>query len=365
MRRYPAYDPPEYHDWQPDAATQAQFRATLEADPERAALIAGARGDIALLERLYTGLLRARLYDIALQRWVKQGVISKAWLATGEEAATVGAVHALEPRDVVAPMIRNAGACIEKGMSLVAMFSAYLATVENPALGRDLHTGDLACDVITPISHVAALVPVVAGAALAFKMDGEPRAVMTWAGDGSTRCGEFHEGVNLAAVYRVPAIFVVQNNQVALGTRTAAHSRAPMQGLAAAYGIPCVSADGNNVLDVWAATRQARAQVAAGQGPVLMVVETFRMGGHATHDVREGRRLFDAEVFAAWGKRDPIGMFETWLAEEGLVSRARLEALEAEVVAAMEAAAAAALADRERKQPDPATVLQGLFANPL
>src|SRR6185436_16812550 len=126
MKRYPAYDPPEYIGWQPDPEVMAAFRDRIGADPERARIIASLTP--AKHRALYAGMLRNRLHDIALKRWVKQGVISKAWLGTGEEADTIGAVHALEPGDQVGPMIRNAGACHEMGMPVADMLRAYLGT---------------------------------------------------------------------------------------------------------------------------------------------------------------------------------------------------------------------------------------------
>ena len=154
MKRYPAYDPPEYASWSPDPQVMAAFRARLAADPGRAAIVAGLPAARHL--GLYAGLLRNRLHDVALKRWVKQGVISKAWLGTGEEASTIGAVHALEPGDQVGPMIRNAGACHEMGMPVADMLRAYLGTFDTITRGRDLHTGDPAKGVIPPISMVAA-----------------------------------------------------------------------------------------------------------------------------------------------------------------------------------------------------------------
>src|SRR5438445_3358016 len=193
MQRFPPFDPPEYVNWKPDAALVKAYRATIEADSERAAVVSALSPDAKLA--LYAGLLRARLHDIQLQRWVRTGVISKAWLGTGEEAATVGPVHALERgRDVVAPMIRNAGAVVEMGMPIADALRAYLATDDSPSRGRDLHVGGLSNGVLQPISHVGDVVPVVAGIALSFKMRGEPRVELTWVGDGSTKTAAAHEG---------------------------------------------------------------------------------------------------------------------------------------------------------------------------
>lgn len=349
MRRYPSIDPPEYLDWAPDPALLAAFEATLEANPERAAIVR-ALPDAALVG-LYAGLVRFRIHDSTLKRWVKRGVLSKAWLGTGEEAVTIGCVHALDRgRDVVAPMIRNAGACHEMGIPLVSMFAACLGTDASPNHGVDGHFGDLGRGVIQPISHVGVMAPVVAGMALAFKQRGEPRVALTWIGDGATKTAQVHEGINLAAVLRVPAVFVIQNNQVALGTRLDQHQAGDFDAWPAAYGLAGARADGNNVLDVWAATRLAADRARSGGGPSLLRVDTFRMGGHATHDEAEARRTFSPALFEAWGRRDPIGLYEEYLVRRG-IDRDRLAQVEAEVTAEVEAAAEQALEAREDGMP--------------
>src|SRR3990172_8959199 len=128
MRRYPAYDPPEYCNWAPDPEAMDEFRARVpKALPERETLL-----------RLYEGMVRNRLHDIALKRWVRQGVISKAWMGTGEEAVTIGNVHALRRGDVVGPMIRNAGACHEMGMPVGDMLKIHLGAPDTITKGRDV-----------------------------------------------------------------------------------------------------------------------------------------------------------------------------------------------------------------------------------
>jgi TPP-dependent pyruvate/acetoin dehydrogenase alpha subunit len=361
MRRYPPYDPPEYVAWRPDPALQRGFRQRVGADPERAALIAGL-GEAQLLA-LHGGLVRNRLHDLMLKRWVRQGVLTKAWLGTGEEAVTIGAVHALDrTRDVVSPMIRNAGACHEMGMPLADLFRAYLGTADGPNGGRDLHVGEPARGVIPPISHVGDMVAVIAGSALAFRQRGEARVALTWIGDGSTKTALFHEGINLAAVQRVPAVFIIQNNQVALGTRLEQHHAGDFLEWPRMYGMAGGAADGNHVLDMWAATRQAAERARRGDGPSLLVAETFRLGGHATHDEREARATFDAALFRQWGQRDPIGLFEEYLVEEG-IARERLAEAEAAIAAEVEAAAEAALVSRRDAMPAPADAeLPGMSA---
>lgn len=361
MKRFPAFDPPEYVDWKPDAKLVKAFRATIESNAERAKIVAALTPDSKL--QLYRGLLRARLHDIELKRWVRTGVISKAWLGTGEEATTVGPVHALERgKDVVAPMIRNAAACCEMGISIADMLRAYLATSDSPSGGRDLHVGSFEHGVLQPISHVGDMVPVITGIALTFKIKKEPRVALTWVGDGSTKTAAAHEGTNFAAVQKVPAIFIIENNQVALGTRLEQHHLPPdFRDWPASYGVWGAEFDGNNVLDAYAATRIAAARCRAGNGPALLIAETFRMGGHATHDEREARETFPPEVFTTWGKRDPVGLYEEYLKEDGTTAKV-LKEVEADITQEVERAAAAALTSRE-KMPEGATALEGVYAS--
>lgn len=361
MKRFPAFDPPEYVDWKPDPALVRGYRATIESNDERSSIVKALSRDAKL--ELYRGLLRARLHDIELKRWVRTGVISKAWLGTGEEATTVGPVQALQRgQDIVAPMIRNAAACCEMGMPIADMLRAYLATADSPSQGRDLHVGALAYGVLQPISHVGDMVPVVTGIALSFKVKHERRVALTWVGDGSTKTAAAHEGTNFAAVQRVPAIFVIENNQVALGTRLEQHHLpGDFKDWPASYGVWGAVFDGNNVLDAYAATRIAAERCRNGNGPALLIAETFRMGGHATHDEREARETFSRELFTKWGKRDPVGLYEEYLKEDGIPAKV-LGELEQDVTEEVERAAAAALASRE-KMPEGATALEGVYAS--
>lgn len=363
MKRFAAYDPPEYVQWTADPALVRAYRERIAADPERERVIRALSEEELL--GIYAGLLRNRLHDVALKRWVKNGVISKAWLGVGEEAATIGPVHALRrsgpAHDVVAPMIRNCGACHEMGMPVADIFRTYLGTGDSPSAGRDLHVGRLSLGVLPPISHVGDVVPVIGGIALSFKQRGEDRVGMTWIGDGSTKTAAFHEGINFAGVHRLPVIFIIQNNQVALGTRLGQHAAGPFAEWPAMYGIGGGVFDGNHVLDAFAATRVAAERARAGAGPSLLIAETFRMGGHATHDEREARTLFDADLFASWGRRDPVGLYETWLKEEG-IARDTLEEIEARITAEIDVAAEEALASRESAMPVAATAVEGIYA---
>ena len=361
MKRFPAFDPPEYVDWKPDPELVRGFGETVSRDPERATILKALTNDAKLA--LYAGMLRTRLHDIMLKRWVRQGVISKAWLGTGEEAATVGPVHALDrARDVVAPMIRNAGACCEMGLPVADMLRGYLGTYDSPSQGRDGHVGSMKHRVLQPISHIGNIPPVTVGIALSFQLRREPGVALTWIGDGSVKAGPTHEALNFAAVMKLPAIFLVQNNQVALGTRVEqAHLPGTYQELHQAYGCAGLSFDGNNVLDAYAATRLAAERCRLGQGPVILSAETFRMGGHATHDEQEARVVLPPDLFAHWGKRDPIGLYEEYLKQNG-VSAKRLAAVEADVTAEVDRAGEEALASRESNLPPPESAVLGVYA---
>jgi TPP-dependent pyruvate/acetoin dehydrogenase alpha subunit len=201
-------------------------------------------------------------------------------------------------------------------------------------------------------------VGIVTGLALAFQSRQEDRVAMTWVGDGATRTGAFHEGLTLAAASSVPAVLVIQNNQVALGTRVDQHSAGDPLDLPSAYGIPAWPCDGNNLLDVYSATRLAVARCRSGGGPAAVVAETFRMGGHATHDEDEARRTFPAELFRAWGKRDPVGLYEAYLLGRG-ISAETLARAEVDVTREMDRAADQALASRHRVPPPEAALYHG------
>ena len=384
MIRYPAFDPPEYIDWKPDAKVVEEFVRSIENTPSRNEVI----GSLALsdLLALYEGLVRNRLHDVALKRWVKQGVISKAWLGTGEEATTIGPVHALNRSaasdgrctDFVAPMIRNAGACHEMGMPLADMFRGYLGTADSPTRGRDLHIGDFQRGVLAPISQVGDIMAVTTGVALSFKLRREPRVALTWIGDGSTKSGVFHESMNFAAVQRLPMIVIIQDNKVALGTRLDQHHRGSFADWIAGYGVEGGAFDGNNVLDAYAATKLGAEACREGRGPVLLIANTFRMGGHATHDEREARATFDQTLFSYWGKRDPIGQYETYLINEALdlqsgrrvkqtealrdKNASVLRDLEQQVINEIDLASVQALDSVRSNMPRPESAAQGVYA---
>jgi TPP-dependent pyruvate/acetoin dehydrogenase alpha subunit len=250
------------------------------------------------------------------------------------------------------------------GMPAADIFRAYMGTGDSPSHGRDGHYGDFARGILPPVSIVGDCAAVVSGIALALRAQGRDNVALTWIGDGSTKAGVFHEGLNFAAVRKVPAIFIIQNNQVALGTRLAQHhlEAAPTSfaNWPKAYGIWGGVFDGNNVLDGYALTSMAAERCRRGEGPALLIAETFRMGGHATHDEHEARKAFDSELFERWGRRDPIAMYEQWLAGRGIASD-KLEALEQQIELEVSKAEEEALASRAAKMPHGNDALDGVY----
>ena len=261
MKRFPAFDPPEYVSWRPYPELAGEYSETWSGDAQRSAVIDA----LSVTQKLdlYRGMVRARLHDIALKRWVKQGVISKAWLGTGEEAVTIGPVHALNRDvDVVAPMIRNAAACCEMGLSVADMLRGYLATADSPSQGRDGHVGSLPLRVLEPISNIGNIPPVTVGIALSFRLRGVVGVAMTWVGDGSVKSGPTHEAFNFAAVQELPAIFIIQNNQVAWGTPVEGHHLpGTFERLHEADGMAGRAFDGNHVPDGDAAAKHAAVEI--------------------------------------------------------------------------------------------------------
>jgi TPP-dependent pyruvate/acetoin dehydrogenase alpha subunit len=247
------------------------------------------------------------------------------------------------------------------GIPIVDMLREYLATADSPSEGTDLHVGSMLHGVIAPASQVGALTPVFAGIGLAFKQRGELAVALTWVGDGATKTTAFHEGINLASVLHLPVVYVLQNNQVALGTPFERHQAGPFTAWAKAYGVRGFSCDGNNVLDTYAATRQAVDLARGGHGPAIVFAETFRMGGHATHDESEARLVCAPELFEHWGRRDPIGLYEVYLTRHG-VPATELEEVERKTIEEIEAAAEQALSSRELNMPGPESLTRRVYA---
>ena len=266
---------------------------------------------------LYYFMKLNRMLDEQLVRLFRQNkVVGGLYSNLGQEATSVGTAYALEKRDWIAPMIRNVGGLLVKGYQPRDIFMQYMARYDSPTHGKDgtSHFGDLkGRHVVSPISMLGDLVPVMAGVAIAGRYLGQKIVAMTWVGDGATSTGAFHEGLNFAATQRAPLVLVVENNQWAYSTPVA--KQVPIHDLAErarAYGIASSIVDGNDVVAVYQAAKGAVDRCRAGDGPVLIESKTMRMKGHAQHDPAE---YVPKEMFAYWQARDPISRYEKYLTE--------------------------------------------------
>lgn len=275
--------------------------------------------DDAELRDLYAALLLPRLIEEKMLRLLRQGRLSKWFSGVGQEAIAVGVTWALREDDVILPMHRNLGVFTGRGLDLGQLFRQLLGRDGGFTKGRDrtFHFGTLEHGLVGMISHLAAMLPVADGLALAGRLRGDDRVVATFTGDGATSEGDFHEALNLAAVWRLPVLFVVENNQYGLSTPTTeqyACERLADRG--PGYGMPGVVVDGNDVLAVVAAVREAAARARAGEGPTLMEFETFRMRGH---EEASGTSYVPPELIEQWAARDPLLRFEAVLDGRGVL----------------------------------------------
>lgn len=281
---------------------------------------------------LYYYLRLNRRVDEQLVSLYRQGkVAGGVYSSLGQEAISVGAAYALQPQDVIGPMIRNVGAMLVRGYRPRDVFLQYLARQDGPTGGREANThfGDLARGVIAPISMLGELVPVLAGVALAAKLRKEERVALTFVGDGATSTGQFHEGLNFAAVQKLPLIVIVENNGWAYSTPV--EKQMAIRNIAErarGYGIPATIVDGNDVLKVYAATHVAADRARRGEGPTFMEAKTMRMKGHAEHD---DARYMPKELVEKWRRKDPLLRFEKYLAQKKLLTAAEKAALDARI----------------------------------
>lgn len=284
------------------------------------------------LHDLYYFLRLNRRVDEQLVNFYRQGkVVGGVYSSLGQEAVSVGTAYALEPPDLIGPVIRNVGAILIRGYRPRDLFLQYMGRRDGPTGGRDANThfGDIARGVIAPISMLGETVPVMAGIALAAKIRKEKRVAVVYVGDGASSTGPFHEGINLAAVQRLPLLVVGENNGWAYSTPIAKQMAVrDMTTRAKGYGIRAATVDGNDVLAVFEATRAATARMRRGGGPEMIECLTMRMKGHAEHD--DARYVPKAE-FEKWRKRDPILLFEKYLAAKKLMAGEEKAAIEARI----------------------------------
>jgi TPP-dependent pyruvate/acetoin dehydrogenase alpha subunit len=271
------------------------------------------------LELYYYMRLNRALEEQLVRLFRQNKVVGGLYSSLGQEATSVGTAYALEPRDWLAPMIRNVGALLVKGYKPRDIFTQYMARYTSPTLGKDgtSHFGDLKVrHVVSPISMLGDLIPVMTGVAIAGRYLGQKIVAMTWIGDGGTSTGAFHEGMNFAAVQKAPFVCVVENNQWAYSTPV--QRQVPVRDLAErarAYGIPSYIVDGNDVVAVCQTAKEAVERCRAGDGPVIIEAKTMRMRGHAQHDPAE---YVPKTMFEYWKARDPIDRYEKYLTQNKL-----------------------------------------------
>jgi TPP-dependent pyruvate/acetoin dehydrogenase alpha subunit len=298
-----------------------------------------ANHDADFLLSLYRDMVRTRATDERIEMLYKQGqLVGGCFSCLGQEGCSVGSTAALQKGDVIGPMIRNLGSMLRHGLPIHMVMRNYMGRATGPSRGRDgnCHFGMLEHGIIAPISMLGALIPVCLGAAFAFQMRGERKVALTWIGDGGSNVGDFHEGLNMAGVLKVPLVVVLENNQYAYSTPLELQTRAKSFVLRAeGYGIPGEKVDGNDVLAVYEATKDAVIRARSGEGPTLIEAVTMRMKGHAIHD---DAKYVPEEVFEYWRKRDPIRAFGQRLRKADLLDDESDSKMRAEVTAEVEAA---------------------------
>lgn len=295
---------------------------------------------------LYRALKLPRTVEDKMLRLIRQSRISKWFSGYGQEAIAVGCAYALEDRDWLLPMHRNLGVWTTRGVPLRPLFCQMMGREGGFTKGRDrtFHFGLPERRIVGMISHLAAMLPVADGLGLASTLRGEDAVALAFTGEGATREGDFHEALNLAAVWKLPVVFVVENNGYGLSTPTA--DALPVDDIAdaaAGYGMPGVVVDGNDVDAVMAAVRDAADRARAGDGPTLLEMKTFRVRGH---EEASGTKYVPDALIAEWEARDPIAGYRQRLLDAG-VAEATLDAIDAELADEIEAVAEWALTQPE------------------
>jgi 2-oxoisovalerate dehydrogenase E1 component len=303
--------------------------------------------DDARLAELYRALLLPRLVEEKMLRLLPQGRLSKWFSGIGQEAIAVGVVAALEEHDFVLPLHRNLGVFTARKVDLDRLLRQLLGREGGFTEGRDrsFHFGTLEHGIVGMISHLGAMLPVADGLALAGRLRGEARVVAVFSGDGGTSEGDFHEALNLAAVWRLPVVFVVENNGWGLSTPTSEqYACADLADRAGGYGMAGVIVDGNDVLAVMAAVGEAAERGRRGGGPTLVEAKTYRMRGH---EEASGAGYVPPDELARWARLDPLLRFESVLDGRGVLPAGEREALREEIAAEVDARVEAALAAPE------------------
>ena len=306
----------------------------------------------------YLELMREIEDRIELKLYRQGKVLGGCYTGRGQEAIPVGSAILAEKEDWLCPTHRDMGAFLVRGMEPRRIFAQYLGRAGGPTRGRDgnMHMGDLGLHLIPIISSIGASVPVAGGIALALKYRGLSNVVFSYFGDGATSRGDWHEGVNFAAVQKLPVVYLCNNNQYAYSTPL--NRQMAVENVAdrmPGYGIPAETIDGNDVLLVYQATRRAVAHARAGRGPYMIECKTFRMTGHSAHDPAE---YVPRSLFEEWSKRDPILMLQKNMVEHTWATEVDFKQLHARILAEVDEAVEWA---EQSPYPDPATLRDGVY----
>ena len=309
---------------------------------------------------IYRNMLMTRGIEERGHILYRQGKIPGSfYTGRGNEGAAVGVATAMRADDVGTPIQRDMGVHVARGTEPWRILAQYMGRSDGLAADKDgnVHMADIRLGLIAMVSHLPALMPVAVGCALAFKIRREPRVAVAWSGDGAMARGDAHEAMNLAAVHRLPVVFIVDNNQYAYSTPNRSEFGIDhLADRAAAYGFEGVVVDGTDVLTVYREAHAAIERARAGGGPTLLELVTLRMEGHAVHD---DAGYVPRELLAEFASKDPLDRFRSWLEEVEEVGSSELGELEAEVAAWIDAGVAEAEAS---PMPDPATLLAGVYA---
>lgn len=284
----------------------------------------------AQLVDLYRGILLPRMIEDKMLILLRQGKISKWFSGIGQEAISVGATMALQANDYILPLHRNLGVFTNRGMKLSQLFAQWQGSREGFTKGRDrsFHFGSPAHRVIGMISHLGAMLPVANGISLASNLDGDDIISCVFSGDGGASEGDFHEAINVATVWNLPVIFLIENNGYGLSTPSSEQFRHKyFIDKAIGYGMEGIQVDGNNILDVYRTVSEIAAQMREDRRPVILEAMTFRMRGH---EEASGTKYVPQELFDQWGKKDPVANYETYLLESGVLDEGKIESIRKE-----------------------------------
>ncbi len=272
------------------------------------------------LRKFYLAILKPRMIEEKMLVLLRQGKISKWFSGYGQEGISVGSALAMDKEEFILPMHRNLGVFTSREIPLKKLFSQFQGKEAGFTKGRDrsFHFGTMDYKIVGMISHLGPQLGIADGIALAHKLKKEKRATLVFSGDGGASEGDFHEAINVAAVWDLPVIFAIENNQWGLSTPSTEQFRCKQFiDKAIGYGIDAVQVEGNNILEVHAAVKKIAEDIRKNPRPVLLECVTFRMRGH---EEASGTKYYPAGLQDAWSVKDPVMNFEKWLVEKKIIS---------------------------------------------